>query len=73
MKRKREGKQNWFETLNESLDSEGLKDLWPLGTNISYEENCRIHVHDPKSNKIRMISIYRDNTGRYERPVHYLT
>lgn len=62
----REVKRNWFGTLNESLESEGLVDLWPLGTNIAYDENVRIHTDCG-----RLISIFRDNDGRYERPVHY--
>ena len=64
-------KQNWFETLNQSLESEGLVDLWPLGSNIGYGENVRHHVQD--GNIIRLISVYRETDGRYERPVHYKT
>ena len=64
-------KENWFETLNQSLESEGLVDLWPLGTNVGYGENVRVHV--PDGNIIRLISVYRETDGRYERPVHYKT
>lgn len=64
-------KQNWFETLNQSLESENLVDLWELGLNISYGQNVRHHAQD--GNKIRLISIFRDTNGKYERPVHYLT
>jgi len=62
---KRVSKQNWFETLNQSLESENLTDSWPLGLNISYGETVRI-VADG-----RLISVTRENDGRYERPVHY--
>ncbi|CAB4127388.1 hypothetical protein UFOVP84_162 [uncultured Caudovirales phage] len=62
----RTSKQNWFETLNSALEAEGLVELWPLGTNISYGENVRIHTDCG-----RLISIFRDTDGRYERPVHY--
>ena len=64
-------KENWFETLNQALESEGLVDLWPLGSNVGYGENVRHHVQD--GDKIRLVSVYRETDGRYERPVHYLT
>lgn len=59
--------QNWFATLNEALDSEGLTDLWPLGVNIPYDTNISLSAGG------RWISVFRDDTGRYERPVHYVT
>lgn len=62
---KRLSKQNWFETLNQSLESENLINYWPLGLNISYGETVRF-VADG-----RLISVTRENDGRYERPVHY--
>jgi hypothetical protein len=62
---KRVSKQNWFETLNQSLESENLINYWPLGLNISYGETVRF-VADG-----RLISVTRENDGRYERPVHY--
>ena len=61
-------KQNWFETLRESLDAEGLNDKWPLGLNLSYGETARFITPD-----FYLISVYRSNTGRYERPVWYST
>jgi len=57
--------QNWFETLYAALSSEGLNDVWPLGCNIGYGENVRVHTDD------KLISIFRNTDGRYERPVHY--
>ena len=62
---KRVSKQNWFETLNQSLESENLINYWPLGLNISYGETV-CFVADG-----RLISVTRENDGRYERPVHY--
>jgi len=59
-------KASWFETLNAALISEGLEYLWPMGLNISYDENVRILTDCGK-----LISIFRNNEGRYERPVHY--
>ena len=60
-------RQNWFETLNAALDSEGLTEAWPLGVNISYGETVGL------ASGGRWISVTRDDTGRYERPVHYAT
>jgi hypothetical protein len=65
---KREVKQNWFETLNASLESEGLVDKWELGLNINYGENVRMISSDGY-----LISVYRDDRGKYERPVWYKT
>lgn len=61
-------KRNWFNTLNEALDSENLIDQWPLGTNVNYDETVRLITDD-----YRLISVYRDSRGMYERPVHYST
>ena len=70
--------QNWFDTLNDALASEHLIDLWPLGSNINYGETVDHLVEVGtygKTNKVeyRKISVYRDQNGRYERPVHYST
>ena len=56
---------NYFDTLNEALASEGLVDQWQTGTNINYGETVQVHTGE------RLISVYRNNNGRYERPVHY--
>ena len=58
-------KQNWFETLNAALQSENLIDCWPIGMNINYGQNLRIITDN------ELISIYRENNGLYERPIHY--
>lgn len=67
----------WFNTLNDALGSEGLVDLWPFGVNISYGETKRIAVElEPaegrKKAKYRLISIYRSDSGLYERPITYI-
>jgi hypothetical protein len=59
-------KQNWFETLNASLESENLVEFWPLGLNISYGQHVRFTTDCG-----RHISVFRENDGRYERPIHY--
>jgi hypothetical protein len=61
-------KQNWFPTLNQALESEGLTDLWPFGLNVSYGENVRFVTECN-----RLVTIFRETNGMYERPVHYLT
>ena len=64
---KHQAKQNWFETLNAALEAEGLVDQWPTGRNISYGQTVRVKSNDGES----LISVTRENDGRYERPVHY--
>lgn len=72
-------KQNWFNTLNEALEAEGLVDLWPLGSNVNYGETVDhlVELEETfgrwKKPVYRKISVYRDQDGRYERPVHYKT
>lgn len=58
---------NYFNTLNEALESEGLVEYWPLGTNINYNQTVDVRVNG------KFISVYRDERGMYERPVHYAT
>lgn len=60
-------KRYWFPTLNDALDAEDLTELWPLGVNIQYNQTCDVVRAG------RLISVYRDEQGRYERPVHYAT
>lgn len=64
-------KQNWFPTLNEALESENLIEAWdisfpPMGYNDTFA-----WTWDDGSKHGHYISIYRDNRGMYERPVHY--
>jgi hypothetical protein len=72
-------KQNWFNTLNESLESEGLVELWPMSSNIQYGQTVRHIVETGKlkgkrqTPELMFISVYRDERGLYERPVHYVT
>lgn len=66
---KRESGKNWFDTLNEALESEGLLELWPLGRNIAYGETSALTVEH--NGEYRYISVYRSEMGRYERPIAY--
>lgn len=59
--------QQFFETLNQSLESENLVNEWPLGTNIGYSETIRTHSNSGD----KIIIVYRNEEGRYERPTHY--
>ena len=60
-------KTSCFPTLNAALDAEGLVALWPLGTNINYGQTVQL------ASNSKWISVYRDERGFYERPVHYAT
>ena len=62
--------QNWFNTLSEALDAEGLLDTWdcywePMG----YESNRRYTAEI--DGRYHHVSLYRNERGMYERPVHY--
>lgn len=59
--------KNWFPTLNDALEAEGLVAYWPMGVNISYRETVAV------ASDGRYISVTRDERGLYERPVHYAT
>jgi hypothetical protein len=64
-------KQNWFETLNGALNSEGLIESWDFSfPPIAYGETYS-YTYDDGSKYGHYVSIYRDSRGKYERPVHY--
>lgn len=64
-------KQNWFDTLNQALESENLLEAWDcMSPGIAYGET-RSWTWDNGSRHGHYITIYRDSNGRYERPVHY--
>jgi hypothetical protein len=64
-------KPNWFDTLNEALDAEGLVESWPITSPpIAYGET-RQWAWDDGTRWGHWVSVYRSETGRYERPVHY--
>lgn len=60
-------KRNYFDTLNDALDSEALDQMWPVGVNINYGETVSLSAGG------RWISVFRDDRGMYERPIHYVT
>ena len=62
-------KQNRFATLSEALESEGIAHMWdgrhiPYGMTLgcTYQDGTRYGHY---------VSVYRDECGMYERPVHY--
>jgi hypothetical protein len=59
--------KNYFETLNDALDAEGLINHWPITASVPYGATVGF------AHAGRWLSIYRDESGRYERPVHYAT
>jgi len=63
---------NWFETLNEALESEGIAHMWEsmVMGGISYGETRRWTYQDG-SRHGHLVSITRELDGKYERPVHY--
>lgn len=64
-------KQNWFQTLNEALESENLLAAWDMcKPPVNYGDTVS-WTWDDGSKRGRFVSIYRAEDGRYERPVHY--
>ena len=64
-------KQNWFPTLNGALNSEGLIETWDISfRDIKYGETFQ-WTWDDGTRYGHLISIYRNENGYYERPIHY--
>lgn len=64
-------KQNYFPTLNAALESEGLLEAWDCTSPPLRYSASRMWTWDDGSKNGRLVSIYRDERGMYERPVHY--
>ena len=62
-------KKNWFATLSEALEAENLSHAWPC-TPIAYGQTIGL-TYDDGSKYGYYVSIYRDERGLYERPIHY--
>ena len=64
-------KQNWFPTLNDALDAEGLLESWDLSyPPIGYGQTFT-YTWEDGSKYGHLVSVYRETDGKYERPVHY--
>ena len=61
--------QNRFQTLSEALHSEGISHMWNWRP-IAYGETVSL-TYDDGTRYGHYVSVYRDETGLYERPVHY--
>ena len=63
--------KNWFNTLNEALEAEGLIDTWDMCWSAIQRGENRSYTHQDGTKYGHYVSIYRDERGMYERPVHY--
>ena len=61
--------QNKFNTLSEALDSENLGHAWDERP-IAYDQTLSLTYNDGTKYG-HYVSIYRDERGLYERPIHY--
>ena len=62
-------KQNKFNTLSEALDSENLGHAWDERP-IAYDQTLSLTYNDGTKYG-HYVSVYRDERGLYERPIHY--
>ena len=62
-------KQNKFNTLSEALDSENLAHTWDERP-IAYDQTLSLTYQDGTKYG-HYVSVYRDEKGLYERPIHY--
>jgi hypothetical protein len=62
---------NWFDTLNDALSAEGIINTWDISYSpIGYGETYS-YTYNDGTKYGHFVSIYRDENGRYERPIHY--
>ena len=61
--------QNWFNTLTEALESENIAHTWP-NTPLAYGYSKSTTFQDG-TRYGHYISVYRNEKGLYERPIHY--
>lgn len=64
-------KRNWFPTLNDALESEGLLEAWEIHFQPIRQGATFSWTYDDGSKYGHWVSIYRNEHGMYERPVHY--
>jgi hypothetical protein len=62
-------KQNRFCTLSDALESENILHMWD-NRPIAYGQTVSL-TYDDGTKYGHFVSVYRDETGLYERPVHY--
>ena len=61
--------KNWFNTLHEALEAECIEHMWD-NRHIPYDTTLSL-TYDDDTRYGHYVSVYRDNTGMYERPIHY--
>jgi hypothetical protein len=61
--------QNRFLTLSEALESEHIAHMWNDAP-IAYEQTLHL-TFDDGTRFGHFVSVYRDERGLYERPIHY--
>jgi hypothetical protein len=64
-------RSNYFPTLNAALEAENLVDSWQCTWPPIARGETRQYHWDDGTRWGHWVSIYRDENGRYERPVHY--
>lgn len=62
-------KQNKFNTLSECLESENILHMWDSRP-LSYDQTLGL-TYDDGTRYGYYVSVYRDERGLYERPIHY--
>lgn len=60
---------NWFNTLSEALEAEGVWHMWD-STPMAYGETVSL-TYDDGTKYGHYVSVYRNEKGLYERPIHY--
>lgn len=61
--------QNWFPTLADALEAESIGHMWD-GRHIPYGQTLTMTYQDG-TRYGHYVSVYRDERGMYERPIHY--
>ena len=60
---------NWFNTLSEALEAEDIGHMWD-STPMAYGETVSL-TYDDGTKYGHYVSVYRNEKGLYERPIHY--
>ena len=61
--------KNKFETLSEALEAENISHMWDLRP-VAYDQTLSL-TFDDGTRYGHFVSVYREERGLYERPVHY--
>ena len=61
--------KNWFNTLWEALEAENISHMWDMRP-VPYNTTVSL-TFDDGTRYGHYVSVYRDERGMYERPIHY--